>query len=475
MRLQFLLMRFAMFAAVVGVIGLVTWLLLNESNNNNSSKKSGNVNPTGSFDTSLKITGSESTDDLLIRLNQLPVTAPNASYIAKATNLQDRVLLYRELHDRRDELDSATAKIINRGLLGTLLQMHSINLFERVQDTELRNELFTLASNIAQDPDEDRSKEARITLTAISILEALDLQPEAGEQKKANDSLQSLLKQYSSDLMIVESIYNLLASQNIPKENRQKAVSFLQVINLHCVKSDNPEIRTIGENRTGQTLLIKHKILDLTGRADIFNGDDPTELENALNNLFAENQKINPPAANFILGIGHKLEQLNNNKLALKIYLQVDQRIEPDDKTDSTWTKIQHGIQRLDSVGKQVDFPELVANEHNVILFVSDSENSKQAIETISKLLVLRPNKKLSLILVSFVEDPTDLKSYLQKNQIKDLVFVSDPQRESVYHQFFPATFLPSLIVIDSDGKALDVNVNLTRLRQIIRELADSR
>ncbi len=471
MRMQFLLMRFAMFAAIASVIGLVTWLLLQDVNRETKSQTPMESQKPSTFTSTDESVEQGSANDILVRLNQLPLAPESATYITRATRLQDKILLYRELIKRESELPQSTSNIVRRGMLGCLLQMHTINLFEQVRDTNVRDELTTIATEMVRDSQGEPYKDAQVALTAIPILEYLATQSGEKNIETVQTSITTLFQKFPSDKVVAESMYAILTNLGIRKENEQNAIALLKLVNEQCVQSGNAEVQEMGKTYSGRLLLIENEILNLDGRVNLFQGDDEKLLVTKIEKMIAVNGAPSASVANAIILIAQRMEYLNKNESALKVYHHLNQQSLPQPQSQN---EIAEGIKRLETVGKNAVLPDLIANENNVVLFVSDTENSKQAILTISNLLVLRPGRKLNLILVTFDDDPAPTKTFLQTNQLKDIILVSDPQKESAYYKFFPARFFPSVIVIDSNSMTLDVNVNLKQLQEILLELSEN-
>jgi hypothetical protein len=479
MNLKFLLYRLATLFAVLSVIGIVAWLFVLEGRRDDGPKVSNN-SKRQQFDSAEETIEKGTADDILIRVNQLPPIVRNASYIDNATKLNERILLFQGLVDREDELEPHTQEIAYRGLLKNQLELHTLNLFQNVDDVKVRNTLQASARGIINAGRDDLSKDAQITLTAISVLELFDGNENEEEVQTAKSAINDMMRSYPNDKEAVNSLYYLLTQFGTGANHGDRATALLEHMNTICLESPDSFIREIGHAHRGRLLMIKHQLLNLNGQQEFYRGDEKSELLRRVNNFFAEDYTMNLPVSQAITSIGMQLEKWNENSSALSIYRQLAKRFEEtevgtdDLKMKEVQQTILDGIRRMEAKGKMVNLPDTVPNKNSLVMFVNNSEMSLQSTAAITNLRVISANEGLRLIVVSFEEDPSAMENYIQQNELKGLVFVSDPDKTSAYYKFYPAVFKPSVIIIGRDGTAIDVNVNLDRLAEFVKDLIDN-
>lgn len=475
MRIPFFLMRFAMAAAVLAVIGLVVWLLMQEDKRDVVDGDDTRVNSSGGL---VQTTNSmpESVNELLIALNQLPPPPRDSPYIVQATRLQDRLTTYKSLVEKIDELDDATAIVVKRGLLGTLYQLHSINRFEQVNDSSIQNELKTYIGQLEGDDVEELRRTAAVTKTAMTLLDLFDHDHDQqnGEIEKAKTSIDGLLAQFPSNRETFATLYVLISDYGAEKNAYADTIALLKHVNDHSLKNPNEEIELLGKTYRGRVLLIENDVLSLSGRLDLKTGSDERQLVKNLENFFSAGHPLSVQIADAIGEIANGLEKLQKNKSAITVYQLLNERVQTEKKLESAAQLTADGLKRLNAAGQKVEFPDLAEGQHNLILFVADNPESKRSIREMSNLRILNSRTKLQLTLVSFEKDPEPLREYLDDNKFRELKFVSDPEKTSNYFRSYPAIFFPTVIIIDERGTILDVNVNNKRLQELLDDISET-
>ena len=473
MRIPFFLMRFAMAAAVLAVIGLVIWLLMQEDKRDVVDRPDSQGNtPSNPVQSTTPTSGS--INELLIELNRLPPPPKDSPYIVQATRLQDRLTTYKKLVEKIDELDEATAIVVKRGVLGTLYQLHSINRFERVNDNSVHNELLSYIGQLENDEVEELRRTAAVTKAAMSLLDLFDHDPQNGEIEKATTAIDRLVADFPSNRETYATLYVLISDYGTEKNAYSETTTLLKHVNEHALNSSNEEIVLLGKTYLGRVLLIENDVLSLSGRLDLKTGSDEEQLVRNLQNFFAEGHPLSIQIAEAIGEIGNGLEKLQKNESAITVYQLLDERVRSDKKLESAAKITADGLKRLKAAGQKVEFPDLAAGQHNLVLFVADNPDSKRSIREMANLRILNSRTKLQLTLVSFEKDPEPIREYLDDNKFRELKFVSDPEKTSNYFRSYPAIFFPTVIIVDEQGTILDVNVNKKRLQELLDDISET-
>lgn len=474
MRIPFFLMRFAMFAAVLAVVGLIVWLLVQEDKRDvvdqpETDKSSANVSHTDSIDQN-----SANINELLIRLNQVTPPPKNSPYIVQATRIQERIDILQSLMTRIDELNEATSAIVKRGLLATLYQLHSINRFEQVADANLYEDLQTCVNQLANDDDAELRMAANFTRTAISVLDVFDRDRAEGELEAAQKAIDQLFADYPNEPFNFTSLYALISDYGSAQNAHDNTITLLKHVNQHSTKSTNADVLRLGRTFSGRVLLIENKVISLKGQLALNVGSDDEAIVNNLKNFFAIELPLSVQIAEAIGDIANGLESMQKNKSALKIYRLLDERVRSEKNLEPVALTTDEGLRRLESAGKPADFPDVVEGQPNLVLFVSNSIESKLKIRELADLRILSPRTKLKLILVTFEEDSAPLQQFIDEYRLDDLTLITDPQKTSSYYRSYPAVFFPSVMLVDANGIILDSNMTRKRTKELLEEISES-
>lgn len=474
MRIPFFLMRFAMAAAVLAVIGLVVWLLMQDDKRDVSDGSRNNNTSAGANRTEQTDLASGNVNELLIRLNQLPAPPEEAPYIVQATRFQDRLEVLESLTDKMDNLDDATAMIVKRGLLGTLYQLHSINRFEQVDDKNIYKELQTCANQLANDDNDEIRRTANVTRTAISVLDVFDLDPRENEVENAKSAINQLLNDFPKSKNTYGTLYRLITDYGSKRNAYDDTLTLLKHVNGHAHQSDDEEVERLGNTYSGRVMLIENDVLNLRGQLDLQPGSDGQALVRNLQNFFSADFPLTLQIADAIGKIANGLEKLQKNESALTIYRLLDERTRSNQQLEPVAELAAAGLKRLESKGNRVDFPDVVEGQANLVVFVSDSNESIQSIRELANIRILNSRTKLKLILVSLDQDAQPIQKFLDENRLRELTLVKDPDKKSSYYKAYPAAFFPTVILVGADGTILAANINRKRLKELLDEISES-
>lgn len=475
MNSPFFLMRLAMFFAVVAVIGLIAWLIYQDGSRHGGTSDSEDTAAERTFESTQDVIQNGTAEDLLIRVNRVSTIPTNASHIVKVGYIRDKILLFEALIERADELDGETRQMVKRGLLGSLLHLHTANLAAGVQDEHQRKEMLTTARRLVVDESSGVEKDAQIVLASVPVLEVFDQYNKAPDGiAKATGAVDDLFRLYPDDMEIATSMYTLITGFGVQKENVVAAMELLKTINANCAASSNQELREVGYGFEGRVLLVKHGVLNLRTGLDLYQGDDPDQLVANLEAFFLEDYTMSAPVSVDIAVIATRLESWNRNDEALHIYQLLEERIRDEAGYDNIRKVLKNGIQRMSAVGKDSKFPDLEPGKYTMVMFVDDSVPALDASAALARSRIVSTRVQVDMVLVSKEDDIKPLEDYLARNRIRGVKVVHDPKRESEFYQFYPAKFFPCVVFVGGDGKVIDVNLDVTQLDTFLRRFGDT-
>lgn len=467
--------RIAMLIAIAGVVGFVGWIFYMENQRKSDSKNDEQVVETDNQRSVADLLENGTVDELLIRVNQIANVPKEASYIYRATQIGEKADLYQALIERGNELSEERRELAERGLISSLLQLHTANLDEEVEDLELRSRLMQTARHLINSGSEAVSKDAHISLTAVSVLETLDALQADEELPAAKAAVADLLRRYPNDMESVSALYALLMGFGIDRYAYDSALTLFRQLNDHCRTSTEEQIRETGLAYEGRVKMVELGVIRLDGTIDFFDGDEPDELLAKIEEFLDSDVAMTPPVATIIVAIGTQMEKWYYNEAASKVYTMIKSRLAGESNFETLELACDYGIKRLGLKGNRVDIPELEPGVLTIVMFINDTSQSIDTFRVIADMRAVNKQKQFKLVLVALGEEKKVLDQTVSEYQYTGIKIVHDLDRDSIYYKQFPAKFLPSLFLARGDGVVVDSNVNLRNLEQFLKGVAQIR